>query len=252
MQINKLAPQRLHTQYFLRYARSVSPVFLDTEVNMESLLQHRAEAHSRGQHYSIVSYAIFAGARVLSRWPQANSAIGRGLRPSVARYASVDAKLALDKTYQGQRIVASVPLPNLQTASLESIQTQVNHYRDTPFEQLPEMRGIRLLHRLPSWLGWLLFSTQVSKLKNRPRYMGTFAVSSLGHRPVNGFHAVGGGAITLNLGQVKPSPLIRDGVISIGQLLRLNMSFDHRLLDGADAADILTEIKEILEQGNFT
>jgi pyruvate/2-oxoglutarate dehydrogenase complex dihydrolipoamide acyltransferase (E2) component len=245
----RIPAERKHTLFFLRFARAISPVFLDTDVDMTRIRQHREVARDVGCRYSIVSYVIWASSRVLARHPEANAAIGGGLLPRVVKYRGVDAKLALDKTLNGQRIVMSVTIPSVDTASLEEIQKEVDRYRTARVEEIPEAQGILRLHRLPTLIGWISFLAIMGRLRLRRQHMGTFAISSLGHRPVNGFHAVGGTAITLNLGQMKECAVVRDGKIAVAPQLRINMSFDHRILDGANAADILTELKDTLESG---
>ena len=40
-------------------------------------------------------------------------------------------------------------------------------------------------------------------------------------------------------------------VIAVRSMVYLALSYDHRLIDGADAARFLTAVKERLEAGNF-
>jgi pyruvate/2-oxoglutarate dehydrogenase complex dihydrolipoamide acyltransferase (E2) component len=40
---------------------------------------------------------------------------------------------------------------------------------------------------------------------------------------------------------------VRDGALAVAPLMRLSLAFDHRVIDGAEAADVLTEIKDGLE-----
>jgi pyruvate/2-oxoglutarate dehydrogenase complex dihydrolipoamide acyltransferase (E2) component len=112
---------------------------------------------------------------------------------------------------------------------------------------MPEFGGARLLHRLPWPLGTLAFRAGMRSLRRRPELMGTVSVSSLGHRPVDGFHSHGGTTITIGLGQVARRPTVRDGRLDSAPLMRLSLSFDHRVIDGALAADVLTDLKEALE-----
>ncbi|MGP4049797.1 2-oxo acid dehydrogenase subunit E2 [Streptomyces sp. 2A115] len=77
--------------------------------------------------------------------------------------------------------------------------------------------------------------------------MGTFAVTSLGHRPVEAFHSVGGTTITLGLGAIADRPVLRDGRITVTPVMPLSLTFDHRVIDGTEAADVLAEIEEGLE-----
>jgi pyruvate/2-oxoglutarate dehydrogenase complex dihydrolipoamide acyltransferase (E2) component len=239
-----LVRQRRQTFYFLEQIRSFSPVFLDTEVDMGSVLRHRDAAPSR---YSLVSYVLHAGARVMAQHPQANAAIRGRRRPRVAHYAQVNAKLALDRVLDGQRAVLSAVLPDIAKADLADIQRQVAHYRDGDAETMPEFARVRRLQALPVPVGRIAFSRFVRPLERRAEVFGTFAVTSLGHRAVDGFHSVGGTTVTLGVGRMVDRPVVRDGAVAVAPVLRLNLCFDHRVIDGGEAAEILTEIKDALE-----
>jgi pyruvate/2-oxoglutarate dehydrogenase complex dihydrolipoamide acyltransferase (E2) component len=238
-----IARERRHTLYFLREIRAFSPVFLGTDVDMTTVLQHR----DTGRKHSIVTYVLHAAARVLAAHPEANAAVRGRRRPRVARYTSVNGKFTLDRTLNGQRIVLSTVLPDLHRTSLDDIQQQIDHFRDGDPAVLPEFAGPRLLHRLPWPVGGLLFRLAVRPLSRRSTTFGTFAVTSLGHRPVDGFYSVGGTTITLGVGRIADRPAVRDGSVVVAPLMRLSLTFDHRVIDGAEAADVLAELEYALE-----
>ncbi|MFF7634708.1 2-oxo acid dehydrogenase subunit E2 [Kitasatospora sp. NPDC008050] len=241
--IGPVARERRPTLHFLREVRAISPVFLDTEVDMTAVVGHRETVHK----YSVVSYVLFTAARVLAAHPEANAAM-RGRRlPRVAHYPSVNGKFTLDRTMNGQRVVISTVLPDLQRATLAEIQQRVEHFRDGDPAVLPEFAPTRLLQRLPWPLGGLLFRLGVRPLSRRARAFGTFAVTSLGHRPVDGFYSVGGATITLGLGRITERPVVRAGQLAIAPVMRLSLTFDHRVIDGAEGADVLGELKGALE-----
>lgn len=242
-----VARQRRQTLHFLDQIRDFSPVFLATDVDMGAVTAHRDTARADGLHYSVVSYVLHAGARVLAAHPDANSAVHGRWRPRIARYPVVNAKLALDKTIEGRRAVLSAVLPDLATAKLADIQRQVEHYRDGDPDTMPEFAGVRRLQRLPVAVGRLAFRRFVGPLDRRADVFGTFAVTSLGHRAVDSFHSVGGTTVTLGVGRIAPRPVVRDGEVVAARVMRLNLSFDHRVIDGGEAADVLTEIKDALE-----
>jgi pyruvate/2-oxoglutarate dehydrogenase complex dihydrolipoamide acyltransferase (E2) component len=239
---------RRHTLLFLAEVRSFSPVFLDTEVDMSRVLAHRAVARAQGRRYSLVTYVLHASARVLAAHPDANAAIRGRARPRIARYPGVTGKLTLDKTVRGQRVVLAALLPDLDRAGLDDVQEQVTRYRDGDPELMPEFAGVRVLHRLPWPVGRLAFRAAVRPLQRRPAAVGTLAVTSLGHRPVDGFHSVGGTTVTLGLGCVTDRPVVRAGAVAVAPVMRLNLAFDHRVIDGAEAADVLADIRQRLEE----
>lgn len=246
--ITPLPRQRRHTLHFLNGVREFAPVFLDTEVDVTALLEHRAAARREGRRYSLVSYVLYTAARVLVAHPDANAAISGRLRPRLARYASAWGKLAFDRTIEGHRAVLTAVLPDLDRASLDDVQRRVDRCRDTDPAALPEFAGALTMHRIPVPVGRTLYRAAVRSLRRRPTLSGTFAVSSLGHRPVDGFHSVGGTTITLGLGRIADRPVARDGHVAVVPIMRMSLTFDHRVIDGAEAADVLSDIKDALEQ----
>ncbi|WP_369035861.1 2-oxo acid dehydrogenase subunit E2 [Streptomyces adonidis] len=240
---------RRHTLHFLEYAAAQRPVHLDTDIDMTHALAHRAAAD---RHYSTVTYVLHAAGRVLARHPEANAVLAPGhrRRPRIVRFTEVTGKLALDATVPGgDRIVLSALVPALESASLADIQDRVDRYRNAPAPAaLPEFARVRTLARLPAWLGRIAFAAALRDPRRRPSLLGTVSVSSLGHRPVDGFHSTGGSALTLTCGRTAPRPVVRDdGRIEAAPLMRLGLTFDHRVLDGATAADVLADLKSALE-----
>jgi pyruvate dehydrogenase E2 component (dihydrolipoamide acetyltransferase) len=87
--------------------------------------------------------------------------------------------------------------------------------------------------------------------KLRPEeYTGaTFSISNLGMFGIDEFTAVINppeGAI-LAVGAMTPKPVVRDEQIVVRQMMRVTMSCDHRVIDGATGAKFLQTFKKILE-----
>ena len=82
------------------------------------------------------------------------------------------------------------------------------------------------------------------------QYTGaTFSVSNLGMFDIDQFTAVINPpeAAILAVGSIAPKPVVVDGVVSVRRRLRLTMSCDHRVIDGATGAAFLKTLKEMLE-----
>lgn len=78
---------------------------------------------------------------------------------------------------------------------------------------------------------------------------GTFSISNLGMFGVDEFMAVilpPQGAI-LAVGAIGDKPVIKGGQPAAARMMRATLSCDHRLLDGAYAAQFLRELKRVLE-----
>ncbi|HEX6292852.1 MAG TPA: dihydrolipoamide acetyltransferase family protein [Herpetosiphonaceae bacterium] len=78
---------------------------------------------------------------------------------------------------------------------------------------------------------------------------GTFSVSNLGMYPVESFTAIINPpqAMILAVGSVSEQPVVRNGQIVIGQIMKVTISIDHRVSDGAAGAQYLAELKRLLE-----
>ena len=77
----------------------------------------------------------------------------------------------------------------------------------------------------------------------------TFSISNLGMFEVDNFAAIihPPHAAVLAVGRVKEQPVVRDGQIVVAQIMKATLSVDHRVADGAEAAQFLMEIKNRLE-----
>ncbi|HEY3870268.1 MAG TPA: 2-oxo acid dehydrogenase subunit E2 [Actinocrinis sp.] len=247
LRIRPLARERRQTLHLLAELRGVVPVFLDTEVDMTAVREHREAARRAGSRYSIVSYVLSAAGRALAEHPEANAAVRGRLHPRVARYPRANGKVTLDKVMNGRRVVLSAVLPGTDTASLDEIQRGLEDLRDADPDTAPRFAPVRALQRLPVPAGRLAFRARARPLRRRPDLLGTYSVTSLGHGVVDGFHSVGGTTATFGVGRIRDRPVVRDGLLSVAPVMRLNLAFDHRVIDGAEAADLLADVQERLE-----
>jgi pyruvate dehydrogenase E2 component (dihydrolipoamide acetyltransferase) len=78
---------------------------------------------------------------------------------------------------------------------------------------------------------------------------GTFSISNLGIYEVDSFTAIifPPQAAVLAVGTVKQQPVAVNGNIKLAQVMKATVSVDHRVADGAQAAQFLMEIKRLLE-----
>jgi pyruvate dehydrogenase E2 component (dihydrolipoamide acetyltransferase) len=101
-------------------------------------------------------------------------------------------------------------------------------------------------------------ATEVRELAERARarklkpeeYTGaTFSVSNLGMFGIDEFTAIINPPESgiLAIGAMTPRPVVRDGEVVVRQLMRVTMSCDHRVIDGATGAKFLQTFKKILE-----
>jgi pyruvate dehydrogenase E2 component (dihydrolipoamide acetyltransferase) len=77
----------------------------------------------------------------------------------------------------------------------------------------------------------------------------TFSVSNLGILDVEQFTAVitPPQAAVLAVGTVKERPVVRAGALAIARTMYVTLSCDHRVMNGVEGGEFLTEVKRLLE-----
>ena len=77
----------------------------------------------------------------------------------------------------------------------------------------------------------------------------TFTISNLGMFGIEEFTAIinPNDSCILAVGGIKNAPIVKNGEIVPGNIMKVTMSCDHRLVDGATGAKFLKTLKELLE-----
>ena len=109
--------------------------------------------------------------------------------------------------------------------------------------------GAKTLVQIASEARDLAERAKRGNLKPREITDGTFCVTNLGAYGVETLIGIIQPPQTaiLGVGTVTPLPSVRDNAIAIRQLMKVALSADHRVTDGAQGAQFLAEIKRLLE-----
>jgi pyruvate dehydrogenase E2 component (dihydrolipoamide acetyltransferase) len=77
----------------------------------------------------------------------------------------------------------------------------------------------------------------------------TFTISNLGMMDIDEFTAIVNppDSCILAVGKITPTPVVENGQVVVRQLLKLTLSCDHRVVDGAVGAAFLQTLKAFLE-----
>ena len=78
---------------------------------------------------------------------------------------------------------------------------------------------------------------------------GTFTITNLGAQEIDAFTPIINPPQVgiLGVGRVVEKPIVAQGQIAVGSMMYLSLTFDHRVVDGAPAADFLQSVKRLLE-----
>lgn len=248
-QVSRFLPAaRRPTYYFLQYAKRFSPVFMSCEIDMEAVVAHRTALRARGEAVpSYLSYVVRAVARVMTLRPEANASVLHSLFPRFRRGPRIHAKVAMDKVVAGERVTVPGLLHDCDRLTLTEIHARLQQLKSAGVESTPEFRNARILQRLPLAIGQWVYSAALSNLRRREELQGTFTISSLGQRPIRSFFPISSSTLCFGMGRVEARAVVRDGAVAARDVLELSLAFDHAALDGALAADVLSDVKGELE-----
>lgn len=203
-----------------RLTSSTGPVphfFLTTEIEMDRTAELRAQLNALDQEnkVSINDIIIKVAAVALVQHPQVNASFQD---KTIRYYERADIGVAV-------AIEEGLITPIVRAADRKSI-GQIS-------------REVREL------------AARARERKLQPdEYMGaTFSVSNLGMFGIDEFTAIINPpeAAILAVGAVTPKPVVREGAVVVRQLMRVTMSCDHRIVDGATGAKFLQTFKKMLE-----
>ena len=105
-------------------------------------------------------------------------------------------------------------------------------------------------------LGQIAEETKAFAAKARERAIqpadmegSTFTTSNLGMFGIEEFTAIINppNACILAIGAIRETPVVKDGEIVVGKRMKLSLSCDHRVVDGATGAQFLNTVKGYLE-----
>lgn len=107
-------------------------------------------------------------------------------------------------------------------------------------------RGLAELTEMSITLGK---KARESKLTPDEMQGSTFTISNLGMYAIDGFTPIINPPETaiLGVGRIIEKPVVVDGQVEVRPMMVLSLSFDHRVIDGAPAAEFLTDLKASLE-----
>lgn len=204
----------------LTESASVPHFYLTTVVDAEALLAFRGEVNDRlavgSARISVTDLLVRACAVTLRAHPQANSswagdAIVRHRRIHIGVAVALDDGLIVPVIRDAHR------------KSVSEIATDARSLADR---------------------------ARAGKLSPDEFAGGTFTISNLGMFGIDNFTAVLNPpeAAILAVGAATHEPVVRDGRVSAGTTMKLTLSVDHRVLDGATGAAFLRDLRLILEE----
>jgi pyruvate dehydrogenase E2 component (dihydrolipoamide acetyltransferase) len=190
--------------------------YVTVSVDMTDLVAYRASLKAEGATYSITDFIAYAAVMTLKEFPQFNSATdGRTMRWK----SQVHLGLAVS-VEQGLMVPVVFNADELNMTELSTLAKD------------------------------LVAKARAGKLAPDEMSGSTFTISNMGMLDVENFTAIinPGEAAILAVSSTIDRPVARDGKVVIRSIMKMTLSSDHRLIDGASAARFMNAIKNKLEE----
>ena len=215
-----------------------------TDVDATEIKAARADS---GNAISFVTFVVKAAADVIAAFPEACAVLKDGFRPKLATVPEISAKVLFDKEIRGRRCVVSGTVEDAQHRSLTEIQSAIDEYKRAEVAQSGPFSALWKLQRLPLPLLQLVYRAVLRNPARRAKLQGTFSVTSAGQESVRAILPMIAGTVGLGIGRIADMPVVRAGQVIAAPILILSLTFDHRVIDGALASELLAGIKSRLE-----
>jgi pyruvate dehydrogenase E2 component (dihydrolipoamide acetyltransferase) len=189
--------------------------YVSVTADMTELLKYRQQLKELGKAYTVTDFILEAVVMTLVEMPTVNSSTDG---ESVRWRGSVDLGVAVSLE---QGLVVPV-IRNAQTLSLAELSAQAKA---------------------------LAAKAREGKLLPDEMTGGSFTVSNMGMLDVDEFHAIinPGEAAILAVATTREQPAVVGGQVKIRSMMKMTLSVDHRIVDGATGAAFVNGVKKKLE-----
>jgi pyruvate dehydrogenase E2 component (dihydrolipoamide acetyltransferase) len=210
--------RRTIARRLLESTQQTPTFYLTVEIDMDEAVAFRKLVHDpeNGSPISFNDMVIKAMATALTRVPEAHAA-WEGDSIHYFEYADISVAVATEE---------GLITPVVRKADQKSLGTIAREVRE------------------------LVEKAKNRKLKPEEFTGGTFSVSNLGMFGIEEFTAIINPpeAAILAVGAIEKKPVVKGDAVVIGHRMRVTLTCDHRVIDGALGAKLLQQFKSLLEK----
>jgi len=210
------ANQQVVARRVARSQREIPPIHLTGRIDMSAVIAERDRLKTAGSKVSFDAFFLRAIAGIMKAFPHFRS------------------RLDSDTVIESDEVI-----PGIAVSEGYELYT-------------PVIRGAdgMSLENIESAIRKLLGKAGRKEFAPEDLTGGTLTVSNLGMYPVGSFSAIipPDQAAILSVGAIEPTPVVRDGEITVVPITTVTLSVDHRLINGKEGAEFLTALKEKMEK----
>jgi len=214
----------------MRFAVRVPTCTEALRIDVAEVAAARAQSATRTRWISIF---MKAHAIVAQEVPELRRVFLEAPWPRFYEYPTSVALIYVKRELNGEPFHISYKIKDPASLSLREIDRRITAATELPLDQIADFRRVYAFGRLPSPIrrlgAWLAYNNG----RQRPRHFGTFAVTT----PPDGRIA---GWLTPWTSRLSYARLDADGTMAV------NVSVDHRVVDGPTGAAVLTRLQRVL------
>jgi pyruvate/2-oxoglutarate dehydrogenase complex dihydrolipoamide acyltransferase (E2) component len=246
-QIIPLSPYRKTLSNILAIAYpNCFPIPMSISIQCDNLLKFKKE-NGHGMN-AIITKVIADIITEDSKFAPLNSVLKRNFFSNkLIMFESVSFSIALDTTYLGEMVASVQLLENAEQKSMKEIHNELLQTQGLTAEKLPIFRKLKGFMRLPSsFQRFILWTTRFLPTSGS-QTLGSVGLTNLGRTSVTHFAPFSPKTIIFGLGGIEKK-LVKNGEqIDEVQIMTLNMTFNHYVVDGRLCTEFLDSIKEKIE-----
>lgn len=198
----------------------VPHIYVTSEIDMDAAMALREQINQAGTKISVNDLVVKAAAKALEKYPAVNTSYSLTAdgQPGIARHQQINVSVAVAL----EDGLIAVVVRDTDKKSIGAISGEIR-----------DMAG----------------RAREGKIKQNELEGATFQVTNLGMYGVVEFGSIitVPQAASLAVGAVRKIPVVKNDQVVVGQVMNVTLSADHRIVDGAVAAQFLKELKGLLE-----
>jgi hypothetical protein len=229
----RITPFRRLVIDLMTFSQKVPTVTIDRRMNLGALVAARQVCSPRPTWTALFTKAY---SLVAAREPLLRRCYMSLPFPRFYEHPKNIVTLNIGRCVAGEDIVLQAHVRSPDRRSLVAIDAIIRYFMETPVHEIPSYRRVNRVSYLPGPLRRLLMWATLNLFgRRRCHNFGTFGITSV----------AGQGAGILNLVPLLTSTL-HYGLLDDKGCLDVRLAFDHRVLDGAQAAETLLHLEVTL------
>ena len=195
---------------------------------------------------------VKATAIALARNPEANAILfKKWLGYEIVAFECVDVNLPITREINGRPLTFIATIRDAASKSLSQIQAEISEHQECPPEQSFAIQRILKFEKLPFWLAATIHRRMARSPAMYIRNVGTCGVTFLeSEAGFDRMFPIAPTSVVFGVGGVADEPVVRDGEICIGRILKCTLMVDNFVVPGLTGMKLGQDFKEVLETGS--